>query len=218
MVNLDTPLDGLTRAPGSLRPGGFEGRSAGLDGSNPPDHVSPSDAMVAMMQAANDYKANLKSLETSNEMQKSLAEYHRVKITRLFAGVLLGSCAGRGADSFCPSAQLSMVTFYDGKPQLKSRPRWSAINSSPPRMGHAPRGRSLPIRSAATISSARTKRPARRLPGSSPRNSRGASWITGSPPSRPSCFPFARSTAVNAVVAEFRSLLSVLENGHERPR
>jgi len=36
------------------------------------DQVSLSDAMVSMLQASNDYVANLKALDVSNSMQKSL--------------------------------------------------------------------------------------------------------------------------------------------------
>jgi len=72
MVNLDTPLDGLNRAQTAFDQAAAKvAQPVSLD-QNPQDQVSLSDAMVSMLQAANDYKANLKSLETQNEMQKSL--------------------------------------------------------------------------------------------------------------------------------------------------
>lgn len=72
MVNLDTPLDGLARAQTAFDQAASKIAQPLSVDQNPQDQVSLSDTMVAMMQAANDYKANLKSLETSNEMQKSL--------------------------------------------------------------------------------------------------------------------------------------------------
>ena len=44
--------------------------SAGLQ--NPQDQASLSDEMVALIQARNDYEANLRTLKTGNEMQKTL--------------------------------------------------------------------------------------------------------------------------------------------------
>ena len=69
MVNLDTPLDGLTRAQAAFDQAASKVAQPASTDQNPQDQVSLGDAMVAMMQAANDYKANLKSLETSNETQ-----------------------------------------------------------------------------------------------------------------------------------------------------
>jgi len=49
-------------------------RPQSVDQQNPQDQVSLSDSMVALMQARNDYEANLKSLETNNNMAKKLID------------------------------------------------------------------------------------------------------------------------------------------------
>ena len=72
MVNLDTPLDGLARAQTSFDQAAAKIAQPVSVDQNPQDQVSLSDNMVALMQSATDYKANLKSLEVSNDMQKSL--------------------------------------------------------------------------------------------------------------------------------------------------
>ena len=72
MVSLDTPLQGLSRAQESFDQAASKVAQP-IEPSQPQqDEVSLSDAMVSMMQAANDYQANLKSLEAGNQMQKSL--------------------------------------------------------------------------------------------------------------------------------------------------
>jgi len=72
MVSLDTPLQGLTRAQESFDQAASKVAQP-IEPSQPQqDEVSLSDAMVSMLQAANDYQANLKSLEAGNQMQKSL--------------------------------------------------------------------------------------------------------------------------------------------------
>lgn len=73
MVGLSAPLEGLSRAQTS-----FDSAAAkiavSLDSPNPQDQVSLSDQMVALMQSRNDYEANLKSLQTGNQMQKTLLD------------------------------------------------------------------------------------------------------------------------------------------------
>ena len=72
MVSLDTPLQGLSRAQESFDQSASKVAQP-IEPSQPQqDTVSLSDAMVSMLQAANDYQANLKSLEAGNQMQKSL--------------------------------------------------------------------------------------------------------------------------------------------------
>jgi len=72
MVSLDTPLQGLNRAQESFDQAASKVAQP-IEPSQPQqDTVSLSDAMVSMLQAANDYQANLKSLEVGNQMQKSL--------------------------------------------------------------------------------------------------------------------------------------------------
>ena len=75
MVGLDGPLQGLTRAQESFDKAASDiARPQSVDQQNPQDQVSLSDSMVALMQARNDYEANLKSLETSNNMAKKLID------------------------------------------------------------------------------------------------------------------------------------------------
>jgi len=72
MVSLDTPLQGLTSAQEAFDQAASKVAQP-IEPSQPQqDTVSLSDAMVSMLQAANDYQANLKSLEVGNQMQKSL--------------------------------------------------------------------------------------------------------------------------------------------------
>lgn len=72
MVSFDTPLQGLTSAQEAFDQAASKVAQP-IEPSQPQqDQVSLSDAMVQMLQAANDYQANLKSLEAGNEMQKSL--------------------------------------------------------------------------------------------------------------------------------------------------
>jgi flagellar hook-associated protein FlgK len=72
MVSMDTPLQGLNRAQESFDQAASKVAQPIEPNQPQQDQVSLSDAMVSMLQAANDYKANLKSLEVGNEMQKSL--------------------------------------------------------------------------------------------------------------------------------------------------
>jgi flagellar basal body rod protein FlgC len=72
MVSLDTPLQGLDRAQEAFHQAASKVAQPVAPNQPQQDQVSLSDAMVSMLQAANDYKANIKSLEVSNDMQKSL--------------------------------------------------------------------------------------------------------------------------------------------------
>jgi flagellar hook protein FlgE len=72
MVNLSTPLQGLTSAQEAFDQAASKVAQPVQLSQSQQDTVSLSDAMVSMLQAANDYQANLKSLETGNQMQKSL--------------------------------------------------------------------------------------------------------------------------------------------------
>ena len=72
MVSLDTPLQGLSSAQEAFDQAASKVAQPIQPNQPQQDQVSLSDAMVSMLQAANDYKANLKSLEVSNDMQKSL--------------------------------------------------------------------------------------------------------------------------------------------------
>ena len=72
MVSLDTPLQGLTRAQEAFNQAASKVAQP-IEPTQPQqDTVSLSDAMVSLLQAANSYQANLKSLEVGNQMQKSL--------------------------------------------------------------------------------------------------------------------------------------------------
>jgi hypothetical protein len=72
MVSLDTPLQGLNRAQESFDQAAAKVAQPIEPNQPQQDQVSLSDAMVSMLQSANDYQANLKSLEVGNQMQKSL--------------------------------------------------------------------------------------------------------------------------------------------------
>ena len=75
MVGLDGPLQGLTRAQQNFdKAASNVARPLTVDAQSPQDLVSLSDSMVALMQARNDYEANLKSLQTSNDMAKKLID------------------------------------------------------------------------------------------------------------------------------------------------
>src|ERR1051326_6939675 len=75
MVGLSAPLEGLSRAQTS-----FDSAAAKIaqpvspDAPNQQDEVSLSDQMVALMQSRNAYEANLKTLQTGNQMQKTLLD------------------------------------------------------------------------------------------------------------------------------------------------
>jgi flagellar hook protein FlgE len=72
MVSMDTPLQGLNRAQESFDQAASKVAQPIEPNQPQQDQVSLSDAMVSMLQSANDYQANLKSLEVGNQMQKSL--------------------------------------------------------------------------------------------------------------------------------------------------
>jgi len=72
---LSTPIQGLQRAETSFN-GAAEkvSKSFMVDPQNPQDQVSLSDAMVSLLNAKNDYEANLKSLKSSHEMTQKLLD------------------------------------------------------------------------------------------------------------------------------------------------
>lgn len=72
MVNLDTPIQGLSRAEEAFNQAASKVAQPVEPTQPQQDTVSLSDAMVSLLQAANDYQANLKSLEVGNQMQKTL--------------------------------------------------------------------------------------------------------------------------------------------------
>lgn len=72
MVNLSTPLQGLNSAQEAFDQAASKVAQPIQPNQVQQDEVSLSDAMVSMLQASNDYVANLKSLEAGNQMQKSL--------------------------------------------------------------------------------------------------------------------------------------------------
>jgi flagellar basal body rod protein FlgG len=75
VIGLSAPLEGLSRAQASFDSAAAKiAQPISLDSPNPQDQVSLSDQMVALMQSRNDYEANLKSLQTSNQMQKTLLD------------------------------------------------------------------------------------------------------------------------------------------------
>ncbi len=75
MNGLDGPLEGLARAQASFDLAADKiAKSPLVNSQNPKDQVSLSDNMVALMNARNDYEANLKSLKTGNEMTKKLLD------------------------------------------------------------------------------------------------------------------------------------------------
>jgi flagellar basal body rod protein FlgC len=75
MNAIDGPLQGLSRTQASFdRAAGRIAKSSLVSSNNPQDQVSLSDEMVAILKARADYEANLKSLETANEMTKKLLD------------------------------------------------------------------------------------------------------------------------------------------------
>ena len=75
MVGLSAPLEGLSRAQTRFASAAAKiAQPVSLDSPNPQDQVSLSDQMVALMQSRNDYEANLKSLQTGNQRQKTLLD------------------------------------------------------------------------------------------------------------------------------------------------
>lgn len=72
MVSLNTPLQGLAMAQEAFNQAASKVAQP-IEPSQPQqDKTSLSDAMVSMLQASNDYQANLKSLEVQSTMQNSL--------------------------------------------------------------------------------------------------------------------------------------------------
>jgi flagellar basal body rod protein FlgC len=72
MVSLDTPLQGMARAQEAFDQAASKVAQPISPAQVQQDEVSLSDAMVSMLQAGNNYEANLKSLDVANSMQKSL--------------------------------------------------------------------------------------------------------------------------------------------------
>jgi len=72
---LSTPLQGLSRAEASFdRAAQNVSKSFTAAPQNPQDQVSLSDSMVSLLNAKNDYEANLKSLKVSDEMTTKLLD------------------------------------------------------------------------------------------------------------------------------------------------
>jgi hypothetical protein len=75
MNPLNGPLQGLTSAEASFSSAAEKiSKSFVVDPKNPQDQVSLSDATVALLNAKNDYEANLKSLKVGNEMTQRLLD------------------------------------------------------------------------------------------------------------------------------------------------
>jgi len=72
---LTGPIQGLASAEASFNSAAEKiSKSFVVDPQNSQDQVSLSDAMVALLNSKNDYEANLKSLQTGNQMQKTLPD------------------------------------------------------------------------------------------------------------------------------------------------
>lgn len=67
-------LDGLNRAEAKLEKTTERLARVADPASSPVDEVNLTDEVVNLLQAKNSYEANLKSLETANEMQKHLID------------------------------------------------------------------------------------------------------------------------------------------------
>ena len=78
-MSLDISLQGINRAANSFDTAatGIARVSVPADPSQPEDTVSLSDQTVALIQAANDYKANVQALKTSDEMTNYLLDQLR---------------------------------------------------------------------------------------------------------------------------------------------
>jgi flagellar hook-associated protein FlgK len=76
MAGISSGLEGLARAQASFeRTAAKIAQPTSVNPQNQPnqqDQVSLSDEMVALMQARNDYQANLKTLQTGDQIQKTL--------------------------------------------------------------------------------------------------------------------------------------------------
>ena len=69
LQGLHSSLDSFNRAATRISLGTLAGPT-----QNPQDQISLSDEMVNLMQARNDYAANLQSLRTGDEMQRKLLD------------------------------------------------------------------------------------------------------------------------------------------------
>jgi Flagellar basal body rod FlgEFG protein C-terminal len=78
-MSLDISLQGMNRAAESFdrAAGGIARASLPAAPSQPEDTVSLSDQAVALMQAANDFKANAQALKTGDEMTQYLLDQLR---------------------------------------------------------------------------------------------------------------------------------------------
>ena len=75
MVGLDSALEGLGRAQVSFdRAAQRIAQPISLSPENPQDQVSLSDELVALMTARNNYEANLRTVHTADNMQKTLLD------------------------------------------------------------------------------------------------------------------------------------------------
>jgi hypothetical protein len=74
-VDLTIPLAGLNRASANLDAAASRIAQAPLSTEEPPpDTIELSPAMVAMLEARNDYIANLRSAKTMDEIERTLLE------------------------------------------------------------------------------------------------------------------------------------------------
>lgn len=78
-MSLDISLQGINRAADSFDTAatGIARASLPADPGQPEDTVALSDQTVALMQAANDYQANIQALKTSDEMTNYLLDQLR---------------------------------------------------------------------------------------------------------------------------------------------
>ena len=76
MVGLDTALQGLVRSQSNFDQAAAKIAQEPLspEQQNPQNQASLADDMVALMLARNNYEANLKTVQTGNEMQKKLLD------------------------------------------------------------------------------------------------------------------------------------------------
>lgn len=75
MVGLSAPLEGLSRAQASYDTAAAKiAQPVSPDAPNQQDQVSLSDQMIALMQSRNAYEANLKTVQTGYQMQKTLLD------------------------------------------------------------------------------------------------------------------------------------------------
>ena len=73
MIGLDSALEGLGRAQASFdRAAQRIAQPISLSPENPQDQLSLSHEMVTLMTARNNYEANLRTVQTADQMQKTL--------------------------------------------------------------------------------------------------------------------------------------------------